>query len=257
MRTVRPITKCWREVNSRRTLIIPCSLTPILLSACGSGGGSEDDVQVSTPADSFIGYATTYRPPTPTSSYNFAPDQHARNLDVDLISPYWVDALKMAQGEQVIGDILLEHGRELAFVFPEAEPAYDFVDVVDWAPAPEKMQVAALEIFAELSSVLNVTFVETTSIDANNVFVIGTSRQPDTAGVAFFPNRDAFVGSDVFIARDFNAPKWISKTRTNYDYEVLLHEIGHALGLKHPFEADQENLATLNAYEDQTKFTAM
>jgi serralysin len=44
---------------------------------------------------------------------------------------------------------------------------------------------------------------------------------------------------------------------TNYEYEVLLHEIGHALGLKHTFAADEENIATLNYAEDTTKWTAM
>ena len=44
---------------------------------------------------------------------------------------------------------------------------------------------------------------------------------------------------------------------TNYDYEVLLHEIGHALGLKHPFEIDRNNTMILNSHEDSTEFTAM
>ena len=48
----------------------------------------------------------------------------------------------------------------------------------------------------------------------------------------------------------------MSATRTNYDYEVLV-EIGHALGLKHPFEGDRSNNFTLTNHEDQTKFTAM
>ena len=36
-----------------------------------------------------------------------------------------------------------------------------------------------------------------------------------------------------------------------------MHEIGHALGLKHPFESDRGNNSVLNSHEDQTKFTAM
>ena len=47
------------------------------------------------------------------------------------------------------------------------------------------------------------------------------------------------IGSDVFISKSYAAPKFIATGLTNYDYEVLVHEIGHALGLKHPFEADR------------------
>ena len=44
---------------------------------------------------------------------------------------------------------------------------------------------------------------------------------------------------------------------TNYDYEVLIHEIGHSLGLKHPFEPDGHNTALLETNEDNTTHTAM
>jgi hypothetical protein len=43
----------------------------------------------------------------------------------------------------------------------------------------------------------------------------------------------------------------------NMGYETLLHEIGHALGLKHPFEAIPENPATLPTAQDTTQNTLM
>ncbi len=36
-----------------------------------------------------------------------------------------------------------------------------------------------------------------------------------------------------------------------------MHEIRHALGLKHPFEANGANMNILSAYEDNTSNTAM
>lgn len=40
-------------------------------------------------------------------------------------------------------------------------------------------------------------------------------------------------------------------------YETLLHELGHALGLKHPFEQESDNQATLPAAVDNTNNTLM
>jgi hypothetical protein len=43
----------------------------------------------------------------------------------------------------------------------------------------------------------------------------------------------------------------------NFGYEDLLHEIGHALGLKHPFETTSDNFAKLDSSQDKTSNTVM
>ena len=90
-----------------------------------------------------------------------------------------------------------------------------------------------------------------------NVIAMGISSQATTAGFSYFPNNFFEIGMDVFIAKGYASPSFSSELITNYDYEVLVHELGHALGLKHPFEANGENTATLSMFEDNTRNTAM
>jgi len=228
------------------------AISAISLSACGS---SDDDT--SEPATRITGYPSSYSPPKPTASTSPERDQYADSLAVQYVAPYWVDSLSMDGGQTLIGLILFEHEQTIKYAFPDVEPTYDMEDMVGWAPASELMVEATREIFAKLSETLNVTFSETTDLDASNVMAVGVSKQSTTAAFAYFPNPDFLVGSDVFIAQDYTNPQWVSGNRTNYDYEVLLHEIGHALGLKHPFESDGANAAVLDKNEDQTKFTTM
>ena len=66
-----------------------------------------------------------------------------------------------------------------------------------------------------------------------NVIAIGRSLQTNSAGLSYFPNVNYQIGMDVFIASDYAKPKFVNSILTNYDYEVLLHELGHALVAKH------------------------
>ena len=124
-------------------------------------------------------------------------------------------------------------------------------------PANERIKDATRAIFDELNKVLEVKFIETGYNAEKNLVSIVRSIQSDTAGFSYFPNYSYEIGSDVFMSTAYDLPGFVSGQFTNYDYEVLLHEIGHALGLKHPFEADRNNTTVLTEVEDNTSFTAM
>ena len=237
MQTIKRKT---RSTSRKLDFLFGLLVTPVL-SACG-GGGSSSAAKKASPLDNYVARSETY-----FANFEIAPPEKSN----------WVSALQMDQMD-VVTDLLKEHDRIVSYHFMIDAPTYELTnDIRKIQPATPEMRVAASEIFGVLNSLLDVKFQETDDPLQNNVISIGMSHQRDSAGIGFFPNSYYAVGSDVFVADDYGNPLMRANGFTNYEYEVLLHEIGHALGLKHTFTADAENEATLNYAEDTTKWTAM
>ena len=92
------------------------------------------------------------------------------------------------------------------------------------------------------------TFVETSSDQAQITF--GTADLPSGTGWAYLPGSTSRVSGDVWI--DNLVASNGDLTIGDDGYKTILHEIGHAMGLKHPHEAP-----ALPDAEDSRKFTVM
>ena len=241
------------RINSRSIVTrVYYGCISFILFACGSNNRDKASKETFS-----LGFDASYDPPVSSFDPPNDIDPYFKVLEPVTSDPYWILALEMDDSENTINQILREDNRSIKFSFPAEVPEYLPVSIMGWAPASEHMVSAGREIFSKLNQILNVKFEESNTSEGFNNLVIAQSIQANTSGFSYFPNNYFQLGSDIFISKDYAKPLILPSRYTNYDYETLLHEIGHALGLKHPFEGHLNNLSVLNAYEDQTKFTAM
>lgn len=124
-------------------------------------------------------------------------------------------------------------------------------------------QAAVVSALALLAEITGITFALTgDATQADLHFAAGNLIDPQSAGLCSWANSYSFSGNTV---TQYRADAWIyfdnvefagitaAPTAGNAGFEVLLHELGHAMGLKHPFEGS----AQLTGPEDSTLYTLM
>jgi serralysin len=133
---------------------------------------------------------------------------------------------------------------------PGGEPSNQF------APLSDAQKAAVRSALQTWSAVANVTFTEV----AETATVVGDLRFGFSGLYAAGAHAWAYLPDDAPAAGDV----WLASTDPftdlapgSYDYMTLVHEIGHALGLKHPFDSDGGNGAVLAASFDSREYTVM
>lgn len=128
-------------------------------------------------------------------------------------------------------------------------------------------QQATRGILASAGGITGINFVEVPTATAADLhFALANIDDLDLGGVCYAdysytntPNGQlSSYTADAYIYLDAARTTDTAPVAGSWWYQALLHEVGHALGLKHPFEATQGNAATLTApYQDTTAHTVM
>ena len=122
---------------------------------------------------------------------------------------------------------------------------------------------AAQVVLAKLTQITGINFVATADDSAADLhFACADITARTTSGYCSWSWRDSYSGETI---THYSADAYIfldnveyqgqtnSPTVANGGIELLLHELGHAMGLKHPFEGDVQ----LPAAENSTLYTRM
>jgi hypothetical protein len=132
------------------------------LAGCGGGGDQGDD----DPLSSYVPPAANYEPPVSV-------DANFNVLEVELGKPYWTASLLMDDVEGSVEPMLERYSRVIEYSFASDQPSYDQVDVIGWQAATPEMQSAGRQIFENLQTYLDVTFVEVLDPLDMNVITLG------------------------------------------------------------------------------------
>ncbi|HZH10203.1 MAG TPA: M10 family metallopeptidase C-terminal domain-containing protein [Microvirga sp.] len=101
----------------------------------------------------------------------------------------------------------------------------------------------------------NLTLVKDAAPTADTHMLIATSSQPSTAWAYYpgekFGNREG----DVWLGQNYD--EYITPANGSYGSYIMLHEFGHALGLKHSFDLHEQEDVHVPFNEDFWEYTIM
>ena len=122
---------------------------------------------------------------------------------------------------------------------------------VGFQPLTAGEQAAAKAGLAAWSAVANINFVQVadTAATVGEIrFAKSTNLDPGEVAHAYLPASDTSAGDVWFNSNNWNAAQSASITPGTDDFHTIIHELGHALGLKHSFEAPYAIPAGLDNY---------
>ncbi len=128
----------------------------------------------------------------------------------------------------------------------------------NFTPLNTAQQAAAVAAFQQWSNVANINFI---SVDEESSSAVGDIRIANTSGgdmdaqtyaYAYLPALNNPLGGDVWFNTNQPTSSANDYTAGANGYQTMMHEIGHALGLDHPFDG-----TVLGTDKDHFQYTIM
>ncbi len=214
-----------------------------------------------TRVSDFSGIEAVYVSASFTKLSSHLNDQKVQLINGAISLPYWIDALLPDEAAGLYFRHLLGNSQTFYFAFPSALPSYDRSQsnadgFEPFNPTQIERTKAALNY---ISTVINLQFIQTDNPSQSNTISFANNSQEKSAAYAMYPST-SYLGSDVFLNKNISGNTRILDG--NYASLTLIHEIGHALGLKHPFRTGgiddhPDEPPYLDSLEDNTTWTVM
>lgn len=176
---------------------------------------------------------------------------------VDAAGTYYIDAL-LAGGGAYAWNSVVGTAASVSYSFLETLPAvYAGEDESDnFIAFNDAQKTAARNILGLWAEVCNLTFTETTG--ALGQIRFGTAELPvSVGGWAYYPGSG--TGGDVWVTNYYQ--QYLTPDSGSYAFSLFVHEIGHALGLKHPGNYNAGGGGAEGPYlpsaEDSAQYTVM
>ncbi|MGE8189998.1 M10 family metallopeptidase C-terminal domain-containing protein, partial [Pseudomonas sp. NPDC086278] len=173
-------------------------------------------------------------------------------LDSLLAGDYWLGASPFykAGAPTVLTYSFVTTGSYFA---RDYSPHNEYLDGYTLTSAQQNAVTSALSLWSAVANIQFNLVPESISNVGDLRFGGYASMDPKFAAWAYFPDRTPVAG-DVWIGPGTDDP---SPVKGSFDYLTFVHEIGHALGLKHPFEASSDNKTILTPELDDVRYTVM
>jgi Ca2+-binding RTX toxin-like protein len=146
--------------------------------------------------------------------------------------PYWIDALVYAGMPAVAAGF--GTAKTIYYSFAQTPPEFFNATDKDGFKAFNSAQIAyTKQVLAYIESVIDVHFVETADAEGQDTIVFANNSQKDSAGYGVPLD---LLRSSARVMVDASALALNPERDNGAEFlRVVTHEIGHALGLKHPF----------------------